>query len=183
MLAPLHRRVANLVARVVVTNVSDVQHLQTLQIGAMAGETLDAAKHYQGYGFSSVPPVGSEGVALFVGGDRAQPLVVAVEHLDSRPTEGDPGDVRVYHQDGAVILLRAGGDIVISAKPGGKVYVDDGGGGTSQLATLADVQGVRNALNGHQHSYLQPTGGSVPGFTTGGPAVPAPNGTKVLESK
>jgi hypothetical protein len=53
-------RVANTIVRGVVQLADDGKKLQLLQLGALAGETIDNAEHFQPYGFSSVPLAGAE---------------------------------------------------------------------------------------------------------------------------
>lgn len=164
----LRNRVENVVARAVVKLVDDSRGRQRVQLGVVAGETVDDGEHFQPYGFSSVPMPGSEAVVVFPGGDRGHPLVVVVDDRRFRPKDGDPGDVHLYHKDGAVILLKEGGDIVVSAKPGGQVLVDDGSGGTEPLIT-------KSQFDAHVH----PTG-------TGPSGVPnnaATSGTTVIKGK
>lgn len=164
----LRVRVENTVARAIVTVVSDAQKLQSVQLGVVAGETVDDGERFQQYGFSSVPMPGAEAVVVFPGGDRGHPLVVAVDDRRYRPRDGEPGDVRLYHKDGAIITLRENGDIVVSAKSGGQVLVDDGGGGTEPLIT-------KSQFDAHFH----PTG-------TGPSGVPnnaATSGTTVIKGK
>lgn len=164
----LRTRIENTVARAVVQVVNDAGGLQALQLGALAGETVDDGEHVQQYGFSSVPMAGAEAVVVFPGGDRGHPLVVAVDDRRYRPTGGEPGEVRVYHKDGAVITLKENGDIVISAKPGSQVLIDDGAGGTEPLIT-------KSQFDAHFH----PTGTGP----SGTPNNAATSGTTVVRGK
>jgi phage baseplate assembly protein V len=174
------RQIVNLIESATVTGVNDSTGQQEIQVGMAAGETVDTVEHYQPYGFSSVPPAESEAIVLSLNGDRGYPVAVVVSDRSSRPTGGQPGEVRVYHPDGAVIALLDNGDIHISCKAGGRVFVDDGVGPTGELATKADVDAMRAALHQHEHTY-QTQGG--PAITTNGPLVPSPTGTTVLEAK
>lgn len=180
MLRPLETKVANLVAQAVIQFVNDSGTRQTAQVGVMAGETLDGVQHFLPYGLTSVPLPGAEGVLLFVDGDRGHPLLLGVDDRSARPTGGEPGDTGLYHFDGAQVRLTSSGDILISCKPGQKVFINDGSG-SEALATLADVQQIRSELNGHEHTYVPGMG--TPTTTTGGPSVTSPTGTTVLEGK
>ncbi len=122
-LRPLATRVANAVARAVVQLVDDSTKLQLLQVGALAGETLDAAEHHQPYGFSSVPLAGAEAVVVFPNGDRSHPLVVSVSDRRYRPTDGEPGQVTIYNHNGATVTLTADGDIIATPAPGRQVLL------------------------------------------------------------
>ena len=108
LLRPLRTRISNLVGRGVVKGVSDGKKLQVLQLGVLAGETVDGGEHHQPYGFSSVPLGGAEAVVLFPDGDRARPLVVATSDRRYRPTGGQAGEVCMYTDEGDVVRLGRG---------------------------------------------------------------------------
>jgi len=137
--------------------------------------------HMQPYGLSAVPVVGAEATMVCVGGDRAVPIAVVVSEPATRPTGQVSGEVALYHRDGHIIHLRDNGDIEIQCGAGQHVIVNDGSGGVP-LATLADVQQVRDDLDGHEHTYLAPAGGTST-KTTFGPSVTAPTGTQVIRAK
>lgn len=121
LLRPIATQVANTVARAIIKYADDSKQRQLVQIGVQKGETLDHVPHYQPYGFSSVPLAGAEGVALFQNGNRARPIIFAVDDRRYRPTDGDPGDVGLYHYQGARVTLPEGGNIVSTPKTGSKV--------------------------------------------------------------
>jgi phage baseplate assembly protein V len=134
LLRPLKQRIANTIARAVVQVINDGTKLQSVQLGAMAGETIDDGERFQEYGFTSVPLDGAEAVVVFPNGDRGHPLVIAIDDRRHRPTGLEAGEVAVYSETGAQVILKANGDIEISCAPGGKVYLNDGSGG-EQLIT------------------------------------------------
>lgn len=184
MLAPLQRRVTNMVARGVVSLINDGTGRQTVQVTVLGESLADDAEHFQPYGFSSVPPAGSDAVVLFVGGNREHPLVLAAEKRTDRPTGAEAGEVMLYHPNGQRTRFLNNGDVEVMAAPGGKVFINDGSGG-QELATLKDVQNVRVDLDLHEHMYIPYPGGvaGAPVPTTGGPAVTAPTGTTVVFGK
>ena len=111
LLAPLRRRLDNLVARAVVTLVSDTTTLQTLQLAVLDTETREACERVQQYGFTSVPlppdgAGGPEAVVLFVGGFRDHPLVVAVDDRRWRKKGLQPGESALYSDEGDYLLLK-----------------------------------------------------------------------------
>lgn len=150
LLRPLASRIANMVSRAVVQLVDDAKGQQAVQLGALLGETVDDAEHFQPYGFASVPLAGAEAVVVFPNGDRSHPLVIAAADRRHRPTGADPGTVIVYNKDGAKITLK-GADIEVQPGSGGQVYVRDEGGTTDKLVKLSE-------FNAHTH----PTAGSGP---------------------
>lgn len=171
LLRPLATSMANTVARAVVQLVDDDKKLQLIQLGVLAGETVDGAEHHQPYGLSAVPLPGVEAVVLFPSGDRSHPLIVAVSDRTNRPTGGDPGDVTLYSPVGSVsarVILLASGDIEIRPGSGGEVLIRDEGGGVDRLVKKSEH-------DGHTHlpgSYVAPTGGGpVTGVSGGAAAV------------
>ncbi len=184
LLAPIRNQIANVVTRAIIGRVVDSSTLQSVNIGVMVGQELDGAERFQDYGFSSVPLAGAEAVVVFPSGDSGHPLVIAVDDRRFRPTGHLPGEVAIYHKDGAMILLKAGGAIQVDSAPGQKVFVSDGSGGESPVALLSDVTSMRADLDGHEHRYipaLHPGTGTV--ITTSGPSVTVPVGAKALEAK
>lgn len=142
LLRPLATRVANTVARAVVQLVDDGTKLQLVQLGVLAGETVDGAEHYQPYGFSSVPLPGAEAVVVFPNGDRSHPLVVSVSDRRYRPTGGDAGEVTMYNHNGAKATITKDGDIIATPAAGRDVLLgSDAASDPPALASeLADLK-------------------------------------------
>jgi phage gp45-like len=169
LLRPLASRVANTAARAVVQLVNDATGLQLLQIGVLAGETLDDAEHHQPYGFSSVPLAGAEAVVVFPNGDRSHPLVTAVSDRRYRPTGGDPGQVTIHnHVTGCRVIMMANGSIELQPAPGQEVFIRDEGGSVDRLVKKSEH-------DGHTHgpgTFAAPSGGGpVTGLSGGAAAV------------
>lgn len=131
LLRPLGTRIANAIARGVVQLADDTKKLQLVQLGVLAGETIDGAEHHQPYGFSSVPLAGAEAIALFPNGDRGHPLLLAASDRRYRPTGGEPGQVDLYHYKGGSVTFLASGDIRVTPGPGGKVIIAGAATGTT----------------------------------------------------
>ncbi|HEY6037144.1 MAG TPA: phage baseplate assembly protein V [Kofleriaceae bacterium] len=131
---PLATRIVNMVARGVVQIVYDDKKLQRMQVGGLAGQTVDGdgsgAEHFQQYGFSSNPQPGAECVVIFPNGDQSHPLVIASGDRSSRPTGGKAGEVCMYTDEGDVIRLGRGH--VVSVETTGQVLL--GSSGASQAA-------------------------------------------------
>lgn len=122
LLAPIRTRLANMVSRAVVQLVDDGLKLQGLQVTMLDGETRDQLERFQQYGFTSVPLPGAEGIALFMGGRRDHGVVIAVEDRRYRLKGLAPGEVALYHKDGAYVLMKADGSIEVKSTV--KVVVD-----------------------------------------------------------
>jgi hypothetical protein len=175
LLRPLRTQLANTLARAVVQLVDDGRKQQMVQLGVLAGETVEDGEHFQAYGFTSVPLPGAEAVVLFPNGDRAHPLVVAVSDRRHRPTGGEPGEVTVYNDTGAKIRISKDGDIDVTPAPGREVFIRSEGGTAGPLVTLAEF------LN-HTHATAATGTPSVP--IEFAPSVPAGfEGTTVLKAE
>lgn len=188
----VQNRVVNSIARAVVQVINDGKKMQELQLGVLEGEEIDDAERFQSYGFGSVPEAGAEAVVLFPGGDRAHPLVVVVDDRRYRPTGKASGETYQYCKHGQLLIMKANGDIEVSAKSGQKVKIADaaGGAGALPLATKADVVALTAAFNAlvtahNAHTHSGVTAGAAdsgPTSATGAPA-PVPVGTIVLDAK
>jgi phage baseplate assembly protein V len=149
LLRPLATRAANAVARAVVQLVDDDTRLQLVQLGVLAGETIDGAEHHQPYGFSSVPLPGAEAVVAFPNGDRAHPLVVTVSDRRYRPTGGDPGDVTMYHHTGAKVTFSTEGDIISTPATGRTVKIGSSAAADGAIKGTSRNTAEQTALNAH----------------------------------
>lgn len=105
MIGPFVRSLRGMVARVVVRMVNDGPKMQELQVGLLADELADGVERFQNYGFTSHPHPGAEGVAVFVGGDRAHGVVIAVDDRRYRLAALQPGEVAIYTDEGDAIHL------------------------------------------------------------------------------
>lgn len=174
-LRPIATRVANTVARAVVKLADDGRKLQLLQLGVLAGETIDHCEHHQPYGFSSVPLAGAEAVVVFPNGDRSHPLVVAVSDRRYRPTGGQPGQVTMYNNAGATIVML----------PDGTIEIRSASGVATKLPTLADYNALLAAFNAHTHFVTTVGSATTQTGTTMATAstVAPPTGTTVLKAQ
>lgn len=115
-IAAISRRLRLMVDRALVRIVTDSLGRQNLQVQSLADENDDDVERFQNYGFSSVPPPGSEAIVVAVGGRRGGMVAIAVEDKGSRPRGGEEGDVILYHQEGHVIVLKKNGLAEIRVK-------------------------------------------------------------------
>jgi phage baseplate assembly protein V len=195
-LRPLANKIANSLARAVVGLVDDTTKLQLVQLGVLAGETVDRAEHHQPYGFTSVPLAGAEAVVLFPNGDRAHPLVVTVSDRRYRPTGGDPGEVTVHnHVTGCKVVLTKDGDIIATPAAGRTVKIMSAGGTALAIPTMADFNALRayvnnqfSAAGGHTHVVSGAATTTIAAVATQGPSPPttvpaSPTGTTVLKAE
>jgi phage baseplate assembly protein V len=153
LVAPLATRIANTVARAVITNVDDTQKVQLLQLAILDGETRDDVEAFGQYGLTSNPPKDSEAVILCVGGRRDHPLAIGIESRQDRIKNLQPGEVALYSKHGQTIVLKANGDIELNPKAGQVVAVAGqsnpiakGDSLNSAISTLATAIGSAVAL-------------------------------------
>lgn len=120
LLAPLARRVDNMVARAVVKVVRDTTTLQSIQLEVLKNETRDNVERFQEYGFTSVPKPGAEAVVVFAGGDRSHGLIVAIDDRRYRLRGLEEGEVAIYTDEGDRVHIKRGG--VIEVVAGDTIY-------------------------------------------------------------
>jgi len=92
--------------------VNDAGVVQMMQVQINPLETIDNLRRIAEFGFTSVPPEGSDVAIVFVGGDRSSGLVIGTNHQGSRPTGLNPGETMIFTQDGKQIYLTASGGIL-----------------------------------------------------------------------
>jgi phage baseplate assembly protein V len=85
--------------------VDDKKKLQQVQVELLADEAKDAVERFQQYGFTSVPLEGAEALTMFLGGGRDHAVVVAIDDRRHRVTDLKPGDVALYNDTGARIVI------------------------------------------------------------------------------
>ncbi|HBC7419261.1 TPA: phage baseplate assembly protein V [Serratia marcescens] len=82
--------------------------IQTAQVGGLAGEDLPGAELFQHYGFTSAPPAGATAIVIPVGGRTSHSVIIATEHSACRLQGLEDGEVAIYNQDGASVVLKSG---------------------------------------------------------------------------
>lgn len=99
-------RAINLVARAIVRLIGDGASRQTAQLEVTKGELIDDVPRMQNYGFTGVPPVGgTDATVIFLGGDRNEPIIVAMENRQFRLKGLESGEVALYDDLGNVFKL------------------------------------------------------------------------------
>lgn len=94
--------------RAVLTQVNSAPSVQLIQADALAGEQLQDNEQFQDYGFTSNPPAGTMAVVLPLGGRTSHGIVIATEHGDYWLKALKPGEVALYTNEGAKIVLGRG---------------------------------------------------------------------------
>lgn len=170
LMAPLVRRLQNLVARGTVALSDADKKLQSLQIRLLAGEVADGVEHFEPYGYTARPHPGAEHVTIFVDGDRSHPLTIVVADRRYRLQGLAEGEVAVHDDLGQKVHLTRGGIVVsgaglpvtITNTP--KVRMETSLlECTGQIKDLCDtpqgktMSSMRGTYNGHTHPETQVT--------------------------
>lgn len=113
-------------------------------VAARAGETLHDIEIAQHFGFASVPPAGTEVVAVPVGGVSAHRVVVAELDGVTRPKDLLAGEAAIYSATGAKVHAKMDGSVVVSTPAGVVVQVTAAGqvllaGGGAPVARVGDT--------------------------------------------
>lgn len=118
LLAPLARRLGNMVARGAVSAVNSATKMQSLQLRLMADETKDNVEHFEPFGFTSRPLPGAEHVTVFMDGDRSHGITVVVADRRYRLTGLQDGEAALHDAYGNKAHFKRDGtlDVVASAK-------------------------------------------------------------------
>lgn len=171
------QRLFGLIGRGRVTRANSAQQQQQLQLVLTVDELKDEVEHAEAFGFTSCPEAGAEALALFLGGDRSNGVVISVCDRRYRVRGLMPGESAVYNAAGHTIVLYkdrievtaprivlSASDEVVADTPLLKVtgrieaagdIADNTAGSGSTLAA------VRAAHNDHSHKENNVTGGST----------------------
>lgn len=114
MWADIERRIngalnrVRLAFRTRLTRVNSAGPLQTFQAKGLADESLQDSELFQHYGFTSNPLPGAMAIVIPLGGRTSHSVVIATEHATYRLQELKPGEVALYTDEGAKIVLKRG---------------------------------------------------------------------------
>ena len=103
-LEPIRRSISLLIGRAVITAIKDTGAIQSATVEVLEGESREVLR-YQNYGLSSNPPIDSEAVIIFQGGNRAMGLMVCCDHRSSRKKNLEEGETALYTKFGDFLLL------------------------------------------------------------------------------
>lgn len=163
-LAPLQRRVMNLIIKGIVDSVDDSDELQKIKLTLLSDEVQSDLDRLQQFGLTSNPPKDSEALVLFLGGNRDHGVVIAVDSTVNRPTGLKTGEVAVYKDKSNFCIFKTNGDVVIENS--GKILL-------GQNATIIPAPGIPGSDSVITQKDLNPITGT-----------PSPTGSgKVLAAK
>jgi len=94
--------------RIVITRVNSAPAVAAVSGEALAGEQIRDAELMQHYGITSVPPAGTMGVVIPLGGRTSHGIVIATEHATYRLKSLETGEVALYTDEGAKTVFKRG---------------------------------------------------------------------------
>ncbi|QBH95458.1 phage baseplate assembly protein V [Limnobaculum zhutongyuii] len=94
--------------RGVLTRVNSTGAAQAVQAEALNGEPLQDVELFQQYGLTSNPPAGTAAIMLPLNGKTSHSIVIATEHGQYRLQGLKSGEVAIYTDEKAKIVLKRG---------------------------------------------------------------------------
>jgi len=133
-LSTLWTRLLGVIGRGRSTTLDDSGVVQKMQVKSLSpGEVVDNVRRLAEYGFTSVPPAGSDVVVVFPGGERSNGVIIASGNQVYRLKNLADGDVALYDSRGHTIKLTAtgifvdGGSDLVQVQTAGTVDVNAAG--------------------------------------------------------
>ncbi|MGI4849550.1 MAG: phage baseplate assembly protein V [Janthinobacterium lividum] len=140
-LETLARRVLNAIGCGRVTTGNDSGNVQLLQVQLSASELKDDIPRLAEFGFTSMPPVGSDVLVVFMGRDRSNGAIVATNHQASRMKNLKSGEVAIFDDQGQSIYLTRSGIVI----DGGGMPISIANSPTVSIAGDLEVAGTVTA--------------------------------------
>ncbi len=135
LMRPLNGRTKGLLRRATLGTLKTSTLLQSIQAGTLKDDEDDGVELFEPYGFTSGPPAGSEGLILRMGGERAGSIGIMFGNRTFR-LQVVQGEVALYDDQGASIILKRDGNIPQTPGPGGTVQL---GGDAAVLAVARET--------------------------------------------
>ncbi|HLN23877.1 MAG TPA: phage baseplate assembly protein [Patescibacteria group bacterium] len=169
----LFRRVMMMVCPCRLTTATDTGPAQMWQIDLGDGEIRDNIPRLGEWGLSSLPPAGSDGLAIYIGGDRSNGAVIATGNQGARMRGLKYGEVAIHDDQGqSVYITRSGIVINGGGKPVTITNTPKVRAETPRLEVTGDiiencdtqtntVAQMRALYDAHTHGGILPGGGST----------------------
>lgn len=147
-------RIGQMVSRILLTAIDDtgldargsVSHQRVDGDTFASGGTNRNASRFQDYGVTSVPLVGSEGIALQIGGSQSRLAIINVDDPRHRPTNLAAGEVQIYTDEGLVLHAKRGRIVELA---GNAIAIDAGSGNADLNASAAvNIDGATVVITG-----------------------------------
>jgi phage baseplate assembly protein V len=124
-----------MIRRVTMKNVKDDGQTQTASIEVADGVWRDDIEVNQPYGFASNVGDGALGIALALGGDQSDIVLIPIANPSKRMGKLAPGEVGMYNEHGDKFVMGAGGNLDI--KTGAQITITTDAGVTMTCQVLA----------------------------------------------
>lgn len=147
------RRIALMIGRGRITTSNDSGNVQLLQVQLGQDEIRDNTPRLAEYGFTSMPPNGSDALVVFIGGERSNGAIVATGHQASRMKNLKTGEVAIFDDQGQSVYLTRSGIIIEGA--GMPIMVN------GDVIVNGDVTANGISLKHHKHPGVQAGGAST----------------------
>jgi phage gp45-like len=162
MMSELYGKLRGMVRRVTVKNIKDDGQMQTASAEVADGIYRDDLEIMMPYGVASVPDDdGAVGIALAIGGDEGDMVLLPLGNPSQRMGGLNKGDVGLANKPSDRVIIRASGKIEVQAsselesKIGGCVF--------RQTAAGVDIDGGYLKVNGVRVDDTHTHGGIVRG--------------------
>jgi len=143
-----------MIAKALLESLDDSTDLQTAKV-TLNGEAHEGVERVQPYGTTGRPPQGAQALLLFIGGNRDNPLVAALDDGRYR-VKVENGEFAIYSMFGNKIVMKADGSIEATPAVGKSFKVN--GKIEATLDVVAGISPASVSLLTHVH----PTAGSGP---------------------
>lgn len=180
ILEPVRNRIRMMVARSLISAVSDGSGGITLELTLGAAEVRDDVDLVQQYGISSKPVPGkSQAVTLFISGSRAEGVTIATKGIGAEMSFSlQEGEVALHTDEGDSVHLKRGRIVEITTETlkitaSTEVLIDspkvsatgDMQAGGDVMDAVGALATFRAAYNSHVHASAavgSPTGPAIP---------------------
>lgn len=158
----VYDKLRGMIRRVTVKNIKDDGQLQTASAEVADGIWRDDIEVMAPYGMMSVPDDdGAVGVAIAIGGDEGDMVLLPLANPSQRMGGLGKGDVGLSNKGGDCVILRAGGGIEIKAAS--SVAIKVGGCTVTISGAGLDVDGGHIRNDGVAVDKTHKHGGIIPG--------------------
>lgn len=99
LIRPIQNKIFLLIGRCILSAINNSGGTQKIDVVVLQNEARSNVERLQNYGFDSVPLPGSEGVILFINGNRNQAIALIAADRRYRPTDLIGGEVAMYTKD------------------------------------------------------------------------------------
>lgn len=97
ILHPLKIRILTMIGKAMIDEVKDSTRVQLVKAKIMGNNLTGWIERIQQAGFTSVPVKDGEAIAVCIGGDQSNMVIIATDAAATRPNNLAEGDVCVYH--------------------------------------------------------------------------------------